>query len=101
MKSPELENLAGIGRLKREPPSRSEFDGLVKSGEARLSDAERIELSPESYCREERNSAGESTGIGERGKWSGLHVRIHPTLACTAEWYWIASSKSVNPESIA
>jgi hypothetical protein len=31
MTSPELENLAKVGALKREPPSRQGFDGLVQS----------------------------------------------------------------------
>jgi len=34
MTSPELENLVRIGKLKREPPSRREFHGLLHSGAA-------------------------------------------------------------------
>lgn len=48
MPSPELEHLAAIGKLKQEPPSRSEFAGLVRSGAARLLDAENEALSVES-----------------------------------------------------
>jgi len=48
MPSPELERLAAIGKLKREPPVRSEFKGLVRSGAARLVDAENDALSAES-----------------------------------------------------
>jgi hypothetical protein len=48
MTSAELENLVRIGKLKREPPSRAEFEGLRRSGEARLADAERPDLSAES-----------------------------------------------------
>lgn len=48
MPSPELERLAAIGKLKREPPVRSEFEGLVRSGAARLVDAENGALSLES-----------------------------------------------------
>jgi hypothetical protein len=48
MISPELESLAKVGALKREPPSRQEFDGLVHSGAVRLTDAERADLSLES-----------------------------------------------------
>ena len=44
----DLENLARAGQLKREPPSQAEFDGLVGSGEARLRDAKKMELSLES-----------------------------------------------------
>jgi hypothetical protein len=36
--SPELENLVRIGKLKREPPSVPEFEGLLRSGAARLAD---------------------------------------------------------------
>lgn len=48
MTSPELENLVGIGKLKREPPAAGEIEGLLHSGEVRLADAERPELSIES-----------------------------------------------------
>ena len=48
MASPELENLARIGKLKREAPSAPEFDGLLRSGEARLADAANPALAPES-----------------------------------------------------
>jgi hypothetical protein len=47
MPSPELERLAEIGKLTREPPSRVEHEGLVRSGRARLEDARNAELSPE------------------------------------------------------
>jgi hypothetical protein len=48
MTSSELENLVGIGKLKREPPSAPEFEGLLRSGEARLADASNPSLAPES-----------------------------------------------------
>src|SRR5512135_2597838 len=48
MTSPDLENLVRIGKLKVEPPSEAEFEGLQRSGEARLADAEREDLSLES-----------------------------------------------------
>jgi hypothetical protein len=44
----ELENLVRIGKLKVETADASEFAGLFQSAEARLRDAERTELSPES-----------------------------------------------------
>lgn len=43
-----LNNLAGIGKLKVEPPARSEFEGLLRSGQHRLNDAEIAALSLES-----------------------------------------------------
>jgi hypothetical protein len=48
MTSAELDNLVRIGALKREPRSQSEFDGLLKSGIARLKDASIPTLAPES-----------------------------------------------------
>ena len=48
MTSSELDNLARIGTLKAEPGTQSEFDGLLKSGRARLNDARRQDLSIES-----------------------------------------------------
>lgn len=43
-----LENLMGLGSLKAEPPSRTEFQGLLRSGRRRLRDAENNTLSLES-----------------------------------------------------
>lgn len=48
MISQNLENLAKIGKLKKEAVSQSEFDGLVRSGRARLIDARTAKLSLES-----------------------------------------------------
>ncbi len=39
MSSANLENLARIGQLKREPPAQSELDGLLRSARKRLKDA--------------------------------------------------------------
>ena len=44
----ELENLVRTGKLKREPPAAGEIEGLRHSGEVRLTDARRSELSIES-----------------------------------------------------
>jgi hypothetical protein len=43
-----LESLVKTNKLKKEPFDQSEFDGLIKSGEARLKDAKIAALSPES-----------------------------------------------------
>jgi len=48
MTSPNLENLAKIGKLKKERVSQTEFNGLVKSGRARLADSRMPSLSIES-----------------------------------------------------
>ena len=47
MTSANLENLVDAGQLKREPGDQSEFDGLVRSGRARLKDARHDTLSLE------------------------------------------------------
>ena len=44
----ELENLVRIGQLKPEPPAEPEVEGLSRSGNRRLADAERRDLSRES-----------------------------------------------------
>src|SRR6266508_1528041 len=48
MTSAELDSLVRIGALKIEPGNQSEFDGLLKSGIARLKDASIPALAPES-----------------------------------------------------
>lgn len=48
MTSDSLENLAKIGSLKREAPTRAEIDGLVGSGRKRLKDAKNAANSLES-----------------------------------------------------
>ena len=48
MVSSDLENLVRIGQLKAEPPASGEVEGLQRSGEARLADADRPSLSLES-----------------------------------------------------
>jgi hypothetical protein len=40
-----LDNLVRIGKLKKEPPAQTELDGLMRSGMARLADAENASLS--------------------------------------------------------
>ncbi|MEA2493255.1 MAG: hypothetical protein QOJ29_1166 [Thermoleophilaceae bacterium] len=42
-----LDNLVRTGQLKREPPAQQELDGLIRSGLARLNDAENVSLSLE------------------------------------------------------
>jgi hypothetical protein len=48
MPSPQLDNLVRIGQLKAEPVARAELDGLMRSGAARIKDAENEQLSAES-----------------------------------------------------
>ncbi|MCC7412670.1 MAG: hypothetical protein IT495_13715 [Gammaproteobacteria bacterium] len=44
----ELDNLVRTGKLKPEPPVKAELEGLLRSGNRRLTDAERTALSLES-----------------------------------------------------
>ncbi len=48
MPSDQLDNLVRVGKLKTEPPSQVELDGLIRSGTVRLKDAENATLSVES-----------------------------------------------------
>jgi len=48
MTSPELENLVKIGKIKRAACTLAEFEGLLTSGTARLTDAANSALAPES-----------------------------------------------------
>ena len=48
MPSPQLDNLVRIGQLKSEPSAPAELDGLMRSGAARIKDAENAQLSVES-----------------------------------------------------
>ena len=48
MTSQKLDNLVNIGQMKAEPGSQSEFDGLLHSAKARLTDARNESLSVES-----------------------------------------------------
>ena len=41
MPSP-LDNLVSIGKLKVEPPTQAEIDGLMRSGKSRIADAEQL-----------------------------------------------------------
>jgi hypothetical protein len=44
----ELDNLVKIGRLKTEPASRAEFDGMLASARVRLADAQNESIDPDS-----------------------------------------------------
>jgi hypothetical protein len=48
MPSQQLDNLVRIGQLKAEPAVQAEIDGLMRSGAARIKDAENTQLSLES-----------------------------------------------------
>jgi hypothetical protein len=55
--SAELERLADLGYLKREPPARNELEGLIRSGATRLADAQNEGVSPDGRFDLAYNSA--------------------------------------------
>ena len=63
-----LDRLVGSG-LEREPPDRAEFDGLVRSGRARLSDAgnPQLALGPDVW-----RVLAKCHGIRNTGEYEGL-----------------------------
>ena len=86
MTSPELDNLVQIGKLKREPPSRREFDGLLASGAARLADAANTDLALESRFDLAYNAAHALAlaALRRLGYRSGDRYLVFPALAHTA-----------------
>ena len=48
MRKAELENLVSIGKLRLEPASRAEFDGMVSSARTRLADAQNEDIATDS-----------------------------------------------------
>jgi hypothetical protein len=60
--SPELENLVKVGSLKREKFSQAEFDGLVRSGAARIADARNHSLALESLIQTGASSLSHTGG---------------------------------------
>jgi hypothetical protein len=48
MSRPELDNLVKIGRLKTEPPTKSEYLGMLTAARSRLKDAQNEDLDPDS-----------------------------------------------------
>ena len=86
MTSLELDNLVRIGKLKREPPSRREFDGLLGSGEARLADAANADLALESRFDLAYNAAHALAlaALRRRGYRSGNRYLVFQALVHTA-----------------
>ena len=81
----ELDNLVAAGQLKTEPPAAAEIEGLITSGEARLRDAERPELSLESRFDLAYNAARALSLAALR--WHGYRAEsryiVFPALAHT------------------
>jgi len=98
MTSPELERLVEIGVLKREPPSRREFEGLVRSAKVRLADAVSEELSIESRFDLAYNAAhalalAALRRLGYRSESRHLVFQALPHTAGLAASEWRVLSK--------
>ena len=83
MPSPQLDNLVRIGQLRAEPVARAELDGLMRSGAARIKDAENEQLSVESRFDLAYNAAH---------AFSLAALRFHGTEARIGFWYFSHSS---------
>jgi hypothetical protein len=97
MTSPELENLVAIGKLKREPCPVREFEGLVRSGEARLTDASKPTLAIESRFDLAYNAAHalalaalRSKGYRSDNRYVVFQVLLHTLGTPAATWRVLA-----------
>jgi hypothetical protein len=84
--SKELDNLVQIGKLKQEPSSRSEYDGMLSAAKTRLRDAQNEDLDPDSqfdlaYGAAHRLAAATLRREGYR---SGDRITVFQTLVHTA-----------------
>lgn len=86
MGSDKLDNLVGTGQLKEEPAHRKELAGLKRSGLARLTDAERRDLSFESRFDLAYNAAHALAlyALRRRGYRSESRYLVFQTLPHTA-----------------
>ena len=87
MTSAELDRLVDERGLKREPPSRTEYEGLVHSGKARLKDAGNSDLSLESRFDLAYNAAHTLAlaALRRLGYRSSSRYLVFQTLAHTAD----------------
>lgn len=99
MTSDNLENLVGIGHLTEEPPSADELAGLRRSGQSRLSDAERTDLSFESRFDLAYNAAHSLAlyalrrlGYRPKNRYIVFQVLPHTTGLATGHWRVLAKA---------
>ncbi|HTK14939.1 MAG TPA: hypothetical protein VL769_00990 [Acidimicrobiia bacterium] len=92
MPSP-LDNLVAIGKLKSEPPERSEIDGLLRSGAARIKDAENAALSLESRFDLAYNAAHAFSlaalrfrGFRSENRYIVFQCLVHTVALSSPEW---------------
>jgi hypothetical protein len=97
MSEEELANLARIGKLKAEPGTRAEFDGLVNSARKRLADARIARLSFESRFDLAYNAAHafalaalRSHGYRSANRYVVFQALAHTLGVDTATWRTLA-----------
>lgn len=98
MTSAELERLVRIGSLKHEAPAESELAGLRRSGESRLADAERDELSYESRFDLSYNAAHALAlyalrRLGYRSQNRYVVFQVLPHTTGLSRGYWRVLAK--------
>ncbi len=106
MTSEQLENLVRIGQLKKEPPRADELAGLKRSGLARLTDAERAELSFESRFDLAYNAAHSLAlyalrRLGYRPGNRYLSFQTLPHTAGLAAGHWRVLAKAHQTRNLA
>ena len=99
MISPELDNLVKIGKLKREPPSDGEIEGLLRSAEERLKDAGRTELSYSSRFDLAYNAAHalalvalRRAGYRSDNRYLVFQVLVHTVGMAAEKWRILAKA---------
>ncbi len=97
MPSPELERLADLHHLKREPPAREEMEGLIRSGATRLADAQKEGISPEGRFDLAYNAAHalalaalRSKGYRAEKRYFVFQVLPHTLATPAATWRLLA-----------
>lgn len=85
MSKQELDNLVRIGKLKREPPRRTEFDGMVRSARARLTDAQNESIDTDSQFDLAYGAAHRlaSAALRQNGYRSEDRITVFQTLVHT------------------
>lgn len=106
MTSDELENLVRIGQLKKEPPNADELAGLRRSGLARITDAERRDLSFDSRFDLAYNAAHSLAlyalrRLGYRPAHRYLVFQVLPHTAGLAAGHWRVLAKAHEKRNLA
>src|SRR5262249_51706121 len=106
MTSP-LDNLVSIRKLKVEPPTQLELDGLMRSGTARITDAENATLNLESRFDLAYNAAHAFSlaalrrrGYRSDNRYLVFQSLVHTVGLATAEWRARRSAQEAERERV-